>query len=471
MKTVSLISLALTAAAIASPLTWERLVESAKDDPRYQAAEKRAEATATDRNLKLWDKIELRYQLDGFSFAKHDFELRVTPQAFGERAADKEHFEAVKNYQQATFAVERSLLLYDRYERGVRYVLRKKINEINKQLLQVNSDRIEVLHLKSGSASFNAEDLMTSLEKNASLKSSILSDSPALRDAELKLRIWVPDFEGVDLDTNFIPTMDELAEFLKDGVNVDENFPLVALAKGKRDSDVSKAKQDASKDRNYISHLGIGYSLQIESLMEKYKDLDYNDVIKEKYGKFKNEFEEKSGGCIGQYINGECSRWDTKTVQGYSMRALVPETDDRKTSDKFFVNLAIRLPFFDSNKDATLREQVAVLDAESKYLDDVREVNQKVARLTEEVLALIGQWKVLKDYAEQVNASGFMEQFARNAGSDPLLLLRARESALESDLKAAKLEYDIFARYLSLLDYAGGLARQDVANHLREGIR
>jgi hypothetical protein len=457
MKTVSLISLALTAAAIASPLTWERLVESAKDDPRYQAAEKRAEATATDRNLKLWDKIELRYQLDGFSFAKHDFELRVTPQAFGERAADKEHFEAVKNYQQATFAVERSILLYDRYERGVRYVLRKKINEINKQLLQVNSDRIEVLHLKSGSASFNAEDLMTSLEKNASLKSNILSDSTALRDAELKLRIWVPDFEGVDLDTNFIPTMDELAEFLKDGVNVDENFPLVALAKGKRDTDVSKAKQDASKDRNYISHLGIGYSLQIESLMEKYKELNCTDVLKPEYAKYKDEFMRNSGDCIADPY--------------YTSRKLVADQDNRKTADKFFVNLAIRLPFFDSNKDATLREQVAVLDAESKYLDDVREVNQKVARLTEEVLALIGQWKVLKDYAEQVNASGFMEQFARNAGSDPLLLLRARESALESDLKAAKLEYDIFARYLSLLDYAGGLARQDVANHLREGIR
>ena len=457
MKTVSLISLALTAAAIASPLTWERLVESAKDDPRYQAAEKRAEATATDRNLKLWDKIELRYQLDGFSFAKHDFELRVTPQAFGERAADKEHFEAVKNYQQATFAVERSILLYDRYERGVRYVLRKKINEINKQLLQVNSDRIEVLHLKSGSASFNAEDLMTSLEKNASLKSSILSDSTALRDAELKLRIWVPDFEGVDLDSNFIPTMDELAEFLKDGVNVDENFPLVALAKGKRDTDVSKAKQDASKDRNYISHLGIGYSLQIESLMEKYKELNCSDVLKPEYAKYKDEFMRNSGDCIADPY--------------YTSRKLVADQDNRKTADKFFVNLAIRLPFFDSNKDATLREQVAVLDAESKYLDDVREVNQKVARLTEEVLALIGQWKVLKDYAEQVNASGFMEQFARNAGSDPLLLLRARESALESDLKAAKLEYDIFARYLSLLDYAGGLARQDVANHLREGIR
>ena len=465
MKSVTLISLALTATAIASPLTWERLVESAKTDPKYQAAEKRAEATATDRNLKLWDKLELRYQLDGFSFAKHDFELRVTPQAFGEREADKEHFEAVKSYQSARFAVERSLLLYDRYERGVRYVLRKKINEINKQLLQVNSDRIEVLHLKAGSASFNAEDLMTSLEKNATLKSNILSDSTALRDAELKLKIWVPDFEGIDLDSSFLPTMEELSEFLKNGVTVDENFPLVALAKGKRDSDISKAKQDANKDRDYISHVGIGYSLQIESLLEKYKDLGYSDVSKAKYNKYAEEW--TKGACVGGYIGEDCVRSDP----GYVLRKLVPESDDRKTSDKFFLNVAFRLPFFDSNKDATLREQIAELDAESDYMDDVREINQKVARLTEEVLTLIDQWKVLKDYAEQVNASGFMEQFARNAGSDPLLLLRARESSLESDLKAAKLEYDIFARYLSLLDYAGGLARQDVANHLREGIR
>jgi Outer membrane protein len=457
MKTVSLISLALTAAAIASPLTWERLVESAKTDPKFLAAEKRAEATATDRNLKLWDKLELRYQLDGFSFAKHDFELRVTPQAFGEREADKAHFDAVKSYQSARFAVERSTLLYDRYERGVRYVLRKKINEINKQLLQVNSDRIEVLHLKAGSSSFNAEDLMTSLEKNATLKSNILSDSTALRDAELKLKIWVPDFEGVDLDSSFLPTMEELSEFLKNGVTVDENFPLVALAKGKRDSDVSKAKQDANKDRDYISHVGIGYSLQIESLMEKYKELNCTDVLKPEYAKFKEEFMKNSGDCVADPY--------------YTSRKLVPDQDNRKTSDKFFLNLAFRLPFFDSNKDATLREQIAELDAESDYMEDVREVNQKVARLTEEVLALIDQWKVLKDYAEQVNASGFMEQFARNAGSDPLLLLRARESSLESDLKAAKLEYDIFARYLSLLDYAGGLARQDVTNHLREGIR
>ena len=316
-----------------------------------------------------------------------------------------------------------------------------------------------MLHLKSGSATFNPEDLMTALEKSASYKADLLSDSTALRDAELKMKIWVPDFEGVDLDTAFLPTMEELEQNLSGGVEVSENFPQVAMAKGKRDSEVARAKQDVSKGRDYISHIGIGYSLQIESLMEKYKTLYADDVFGTgEYSDYVDDFK-KETGCENRL---NCAK---------SVDVLVPDKDNRKTADKFFLNLAVRLPFFDSNKDSDLRQQVATLDAESDYLDDVREVNQKVARLTEEILALIGQWKVQKDYAEQVNASGFMEQFARNAGSDPLLLLRAKESSLESDMKAVKLEYDIFVRYLGLLDYAGGLARQGVSNHLREGLK
>ena len=459
MKRIVALPALLSAAVFAGPLTWDKLVQSAQSDPRYEAAQKRSEATASSRSTKLWDKLELRYQLDGFSFAKHDFELRVTPKSFGEGESDRERYEAVKTYEQARFGVERSLLLYDRYERGVRYVMRKKINEINKQLLQVNADRIEVLHLKSGSATFNAEDLMSTLEKGASIRADLLSDSTALRDAELKMKIWVPDFDEVDLDSTFLPTMDELAQNLANGVEVNENFPLVAMARGKRDSEVAQAKQDVSKGRDYISHIGIGYSLQVESLMEKYKDLDASDVYGTgQYRDYVEDFEKETGCASALNCTGVAT-------------LLVPDKDSRKTADKFFLNLAFRLPLFDSGKDSDLKFQVAKLDAESDYLGDVRDINQKVARLTEEVLALIGQWKVQKEFVEQVNASGFMEQFARNAGSDPLLLLRAKESALESDMKAVKLEYDIFFRYLELLNYAGILAREGVVNHLREALK
>ena len=459
MKRFVALPIMLSAALYAGPLTWDRLVQSAQSDPRFEAAQKRSEATSSPRNTKLWDKMELRYQLDGFSFAKHDFELRMSPKTFGEGSADRERYEAVKTYEKARFGVERSLLLYDRYERGVRYVMRKKINEINKQLLQVNNDRVEVLHLKSGSASFNPEDLMATLEKGASIRADLLSDSTALRDAELKMKIWVPDFDVVDLDSSFLPTMEELEQNLSNGVEVNENFPLVAMARGKRDSEVAQAKQDVAKGRDYISHIGVGYALQVESRLEKYKELEPSDVYGTgTYSDYRSDFEKKTG-CTG--VMG-C----TKTAN-----LLVADKDNRKTADKFFVNLAFRLPFFDSGKDADLKLQVAKLDAESDYLGDVRDINQKVARLTEEVLAMIGQWKVQKEYVQQVNASGFMEQFAINAGSDPLLLLRAKESSLESDMKAVKLEYDIFVRYLELLNYAGILAREGSANHLREALK
>ena len=84
----------LSAAAIAGPLTWDQLIKSAENEPRYQAAQKRADPTSSMQGTKLWDKMEFRYKLDGFSFAKHDFELRVTPKAFGEGSADREGYEA-----------------------------------------------------------------------------------------------------------------------------------------------------------------------------------------------------------------------------------------------------------------------------------------------------------------------------------------------------------------------------------------
>ena len=89
----------LSAAAVAAPLTWEQLVESVDKDPVYQTSEKRSQAASQDVGTKLWDNLEFRYQLDGFSFAKHDFELRLKPKSFGIGSADKRQYETLRDYQ------------------------------------------------------------------------------------------------------------------------------------------------------------------------------------------------------------------------------------------------------------------------------------------------------------------------------------------------------------------------------------
>lgn len=454
MKKCGYVFLLLAAPLLAAPLTWETLIKSADDDLRYQSSKKRTNI-ATSRNTKLWDKMELRYKLDGFSFASHDFELRMTPKAFGEGSADRAHYEAQMVYANAQLAEDRGILLYDRYERAIHYLMRQRINRLNKELYQVNSDRIEVLHMKAGSATFNPQDLMSALEKEATIRAALISDSNSLQNSEKKLRRWIPDFDGIELDSSWLPSMEEIESQLSGGIEVNDNYPQLAMAKGKMESEKARAKQDVASRRDYITHIGIGYSMKIESLMEKYKDLDAGDVAYE-YNEYMDDYLEKYPDATAD---------DSRTI-----RKLVADKDSRKTSDKFYATLGIKLPFFDSNKDNDLRNQVADLDAESDYMAKARDVNVKVNRLVEQVNGYLAQWKVQKDFADKVKAGNIFEQFAKDAGSDPLLLLRARESALESELNAAKLETTIYDLYLELLQYAGKLSKEGVQNHLVGGL-
>jgi hypothetical protein len=455
MKKCGYVFLLLAAPLLAAPLTWETLIKSADDDLRYQSSKKRTNI-ATSRNTKLWDKMELRYKLDGFSFASHDFELRMTPKAFGEGSADRALYEAQMVYANAQLAEDRGILLYDRYERAIHYLMRQRINRLNKELYQVNSDRIEVLHMKAGSATFNPQDLMSALEKEATIRAALISDSNSLQNSEKKLRRWIPDFDGIELDSSWLPSMEEIESQLSGGIEVNDNYPQIAMAKGKMESEKARAKQDVASRRDYITHIGIGYSMKIESLMEKYKDLDAGDVAYE-YNEYMDEYLEKYPDATAD---------DSRTI-----RKLVADKDSRKTSDKFYATLGIKLPFFDSNKDNDLRNQVADLDAEGDYMAKARDVNVKVNRLVEQVNGYLAQWKVQKDFADKVKAGNIFEQFAKDAGSDPLLLLRARESALESELNAAKLETTIYDLYLELLQYAGKLSKEGVQNHLVGGLK
>lgn len=455
MKKCGYVFLLLATPLLAAPLTWETLIKSADDDLRYQSSKKRTNI-ATSRNTKLWDKMELRYKLDGFSFASHDFELRMTPKAFGEGSADRAHYEAQMVYANAQLAEDRGILLYDRYERAIHYLMRQRINRLNKELYQVNSDRIEVLHMKAGSATFNPQDLMSALEKEATIRAALISDSNSLQNSEKKLRRWIPDFDGIELDSSWLPSMEEIESQLSGGIEVNDNYPQIAMAKGKMESEKARAKQDVASRRDYITHIGIGYSMKIESLMEKYKDLDAGDVAYE-YNEYMDDYLEKYPDATAD---------DSRTI-----RKLVADKDSRKTSDKFYATLGIKLPFFDSNKDNDLRNQVADLDAEGDYMAKARDVNVKVNRLVEQVNGYLAQWKVQKDFADKVKAGNIFEQFAKDAGSDPLLLLRARESALESELNAAKLEMTIYDLYLELLQYAGKLSKEGVQNHLVGGLK
>jgi hypothetical protein len=436
MKKLIAICAFCAAFCVAEPLTWNRLLSSVDEDPALKASAGKQSALGNRSGTKLWNDLELNYKLDGFGFMDHDFELRVKPKAFGEGAADDAYWNAQLDYQKFMQNYDRAQIIYERYQHALHYILRCKIQELHQQLYAVNEDRIAVLRAKSGSETFDLQDLVDALERQASLTADLISDSNSIEDSKMKLRSFVADFDSIALDTAWLPTIEELSSTLKDGDGNLDKYPDVARAKAKWAIDDKKYAQEVNEGRDYISHIGLGY----EYIRGKYK---YDWVTE--------------SSMAGSGTSTE--KWK-----------LVRKDDDRRTCDKFYLTLAVKIPAFSDDRSDEIKRQVDVLESERDYLEEKRDASQKVARIREEIFAIIAQRNVQKDFVDKVNAGALFQDFAIRTGSDPLLLLRARESALESLLKIAKLDDDIYNDYIELLNYNGGFLRTDVANQLKAGV-
>ena len=432
MKTLAWCGI-LVACAVAEPLTWDKLVASADEDPVIQASQKKQTAIGSRSCTRLWDDLEFEYTLDGFGFLEHDFELKIKPKAFGEGSADEAYWKSQAEYQRALMNYDRSAVMFERYEHALRYVLRQQIRLIHEQLAQIAADRIEVLQALAGSETFRLQDLVTAMEEQAAISAKLVSDSNSMNDSKLKLLSFVKGYDSVSIDSNFLPTMDELKSILKDMPMDAEKYADVAAAKAKWLVNEKKAGQDAAGERNFISKIGVGY----------------------KYVHAKYKYKWVRRPCTGSSCTEE---WQLQRTD-----------DDRRTQDKFYASVAIRLPFFSGNDNSNLKRQIDVLESERDYQEAKRDLSQKVERLREEILGLIAERDVQQKFVEQVDQGALFEDFATKAGNDPLLLLRAKESSLQSQLKIVQLDMDIFTIYLDMLDRMGALARTDVTNHLKAG--
>lgn len=432
MKTLAWCGI-LVACAVAEPLTWDKLVASADEDPVIQASQKKQTAIGGRSCTRLWDDLEFEYTLDGFGFLEHDFELKIKPKAFGEGSADEAYWKSQVEYQRALMNYDRSAVMFERYEHALRYVLRQQIRLIHEQLAQIAADRIEVLQALAGSETFRLQDLVTAMEEQAAISAKLVSDSNSMNDSKLKLLSFVKGYDSVSIDSNFLPTIDELKSILKDMPMDAEKYADVAAAKAKWLVNEKKAGQDAAGERNFISKIGVGY----------------------KYVHAKYKYKWVTQPCSGSSCTEELQLQRTD--------------DDRRTQDKFYASVAIRLPFFSGNDNSNLKRQIDVLESERDYQEAKRDLSQKVERLREEILGLIAERDVQQKFVEQVDQGALFEDFATKAGNDPLLLLRAKESSLQSQLKIVQLDMDIFTIYLDMLDRMGALARTDVTNHLKAG--
>jgi len=421
-----LCSAILTSAA--TPLTWEKLAASVHQDPAVTNAGKRVALLANGPGRKLWDELEFRYQADGLGMLEHDFELRLVPVPMGESRANQAYWKHQKAYQGARQADDISERLYERYYHALRYLATRTVFELHTQLAAINQDRIQVLLALTGAENFNPVDLVDAQSKDAELRAELLDDQDDMRAAAQKLTSWVPGTDTVVLDMDWLPLVEDVqAMLVSHPPRVDSSYPELAKAKAKYDASRSRLDLEKAGDDAILQYVNLGYKWTIAK-----KEYDYEN--------------------------------------GILTDNLIRKEDNSRMIDRWSIGAGVRIPLFDSKGDDQLRRQIDMLDCESDYLAGKHDLEREVERVHEEITALLQQRAVQKDFMRQVDAGSLFKDFAVRAGTDPLLLLKARESSVQSELLARKLEFEIYYRYLELLQYSGVLARSDVANHLKVGI-
>jgi len=430
MRSASCLLLVSTLAAqAAGPLTWEKLLASSQGDPSLKSADKKISLLRQGPGTKYWDDMEFRYQADGLGMLEHDFELRVKPAPLGEKKAAQQYWKSQERYQEAKRRDDYSELLYDRYERALRYLAVKTRLDLRQQLVAVNQDRIQVLLALSGSDRFDPVALIEAQSKDADLRAEVFEDQDLLREITARMQSWVPGFDSVALDTAWLPKVEEIQATLTDHPPVvDSAYPELAEAARKLEAGQARIALENTGDQSIVQSVSVGYKWTIAK-----KEYDYVDNV----------------------LTDD----------------LVRKEDNSRAIDRWSIGVGLRIPFFDSKGDDQVRRQVDLLDRESDYLAEKRDLEHKVSRIREEIGALLQQRSVQKQFVKQIDAGSLFQDFATRTGNDPLLLLKARESSLESDLRAVKLEYEIYYRYLVLLQYSGVLARENIVNHLSAGIQ
>jgi len=394
-------------------LDWGSLLSSIKADNKLRASTERVDLMKTSAGPGIWNKLDLRYELDGLDMKDHKVEARVSPYAWGERTAMKAewNYRLQSNESQRTMSLSEAL--HDRYKLGLLWIYHQRQLTFHQTLLKVYKDRVMVHLGLTGSERFDPQDLVISQQMVANLEGNVLGDQNDLQELENEIRAQVSGWKTVKLDTALI-SVTEVRKML-DAMpsNVDSTFPEYLTAQNRLHIAESKQQRVDAVTHGVVSYVGTGYEWQFTR--------DYIDKTRSD---------------------------KTTPIQDVS------------------IGIGFSVPIGDGRAQERLRASIDLMDEKTDLLQTQWKMSQKVSEIRMNIASLVGQIAVQDSFVANVDAGALFADYARRIDSDPLLLLRARALSIQTAWQAEKLRFDILQNYLALLELTGELARNVGTNQL-----
>lgn len=390
---------------------WDSLLASARQDPQVVSADGQLKVLRKTDGTLLWDELGAKWNLKRGDFKEVEYDVRISPTAWGERGANRATWDARRSLGSAQSDMVLSQALLDRLQVGLHWIYESRELTYHVALRDLYDTRIQTMGKLVGDPRFDPRDLVATQLLRTEYAAEVVADQSDVDALERRLSLLSPGTKGADLDTQLI-SLSRVQEIVATAMDSEASSPDLRVAGRKLDLATGMEELERKRSSRWLDYIQLGWTWEDTATLSK--------------------------------RNRDGSDWRVLTAE-----------------------VGFVLPFFDGSSQDRARKVAALADARGEYLQEKTDLGRRLENQRMEIVSLLRQRTVFDSLSAKVDAGALFGAYAIKSGADPLLLLQAKATSLETSWRSEKLRFDILDRYLSILYLTGALARAPAVNPLQ----
>ncbi len=353
------------------------------------------------------DKVEIRTNTEDFELAKQKYALRFYTKGFGETKYNRELTATIADAYNLEHQVYFNIALTKRYNLIIEYFEAVDLLGIYKELDAVYSDRVAVLKKQSGTLEFDIGEYIKAENQYTELQLDLVKTENKLTGLIHKIHLTAGSDAEVSFDRSSVITVDEIEQMLKHlSINPSADNIYLQDRKNKIERERLKYNIEKAQSRDYISYLEV-------------------------------EFDQDN------HLKGD---------KAYSL------------------DLAIKLPFINSDQEDVNRRKVNYIEEKLKYEDEKRDAAERIKSRLRSLDRYIHQYKILAERKQKDDGQNPLDIYMKMDGVNPLSLLEMRENIIRYDRQQNEIFTSILLEYVELLDLMGKLSEKPLRCYISKGM-
>lgn len=405
-KTVIIFCLLLTVIICpdAFAVSMNEFLETAKNDHTLTIQNDEINfLKSTSSNTPFLNAVELRTRTDRYDINRQQYTVRLRPNGWGEAKVGKNVYEKTLLYNECQHQVLFNEALKNRYLMIVDLIYNRALLTLERSLMVLYEDKINVLKKSVNNLDFDAGDVIDAEDQVIELQLDLITLENKISNIEDEIRKIISVQGPIEFDVKRMAGHKLILSIMQ------------------------KMPPKPGKNNIYLKTAEMGAELARERFnLEKAESRRYIDYLEANY-----------------------------------------DMDEQNQLDRALsFEIGFTLPIVNPNRLDFNRRQLDSLKEKRRYEDQKRTVAEQTRITVQDLNRLMNQYNVLSLKKKSSKAESSLKTYMGVEGVDPLILLKLRESMLKTDIALEKINNRIYTKYIELLAVSGKLIEKPVINYL-----